>query len=71
MFIRPTNDMTYLTGDEGQKFCGVFSENGPLQLERFQYSTAIVIVGHFTPRKTRMRIILEHAVEAAILFPFQ
>ena len=21
MFIRPTNDMTYLTGDEGQKFC--------------------------------------------------
>ena len=30
-FIRPTNDMTYLTGDEGQKFCGVFSENAPLQ----------------------------------------
>ena len=31
MFIRPTNDMTYLTGDEGQKICGVFSENAPLQ----------------------------------------
>ena len=31
MFIRPTNDMTYLTGDEGQKFCGVFYENAPLQ----------------------------------------
>ena len=32
MFIRPTNDMTYLlTGNEGQKFCGVFSENAPLQ----------------------------------------
>ena len=31
MFIRPTNDMTYLTGDEGQKCCGVFSENAPLQ----------------------------------------
>ena len=31
MFIRPTNDMTYLAGDEGQKFCGVFSENAPLQ----------------------------------------
>ena len=30
-FIRPTNDMTYLTGDEGQTFCGVFSENAPLQ----------------------------------------
>ena len=31
MFIRPTNDMTYLTGDEGQNICGVFSENAPLQ----------------------------------------
>ena len=31
MFIRPTNDMTYLTGNEGQIFCGVFSENAPLQ----------------------------------------
>ena len=31
MFIRPTNDTTYVTGDEGQKFCGVFSENAPLQ----------------------------------------
>ena len=31
MFIRPTNDTTYLTGDEGQKVCGVFSENAPLQ----------------------------------------
>ena len=30
-FIRPTKDMTYLTGDEGQKFGGVFSENAPLQ----------------------------------------
>ena len=29
-FIRPTNDMTYLTGDEGQNICGVFSENAPL-----------------------------------------
>ena len=31
MFIRPTNDTTYLTGNEGQKFCGVFSENAMLQ----------------------------------------
>ena len=30
-FIRLTNDMTYLTGDEGQILCGVFSENAPLQ----------------------------------------
>ena len=31
MFIRPTNDPTYLTGNEGQKICGVFSEKAPLQ----------------------------------------
>ena len=30
MFIRPTNDTTYLTADEGQKISGVFSENAPL-----------------------------------------
>ena len=28
---RPTNDTTYLTGNEGQKICAVFSENAPLQ----------------------------------------
>ena len=31
LFIRPTNDMTYLTGSEGQNICAVFSENAPLQ----------------------------------------
>ena len=31
MFIRPTNDTTYLTANEDQKICGVFSENAPLQ----------------------------------------
>ena len=31
MFICSTNDTTYLTGNEGQKVCGVFSENAPLQ----------------------------------------
>ena len=41
IFIRPTNDMIYLTGNDGQKICGVFSETAPLQLERFRYSTAI------------------------------
>ena len=30
-FIRPTNDTTYLTGNEGQTVCAVFSENAPLQ----------------------------------------
>ena len=28
---RPTNDTTYLTGNEGQIICAVFSENAPLQ----------------------------------------
>ena len=31
MFICPTNDLTYLTGDEDQNICGFFSENAPLQ----------------------------------------
>ena len=31
MFIRPTNDTTYLTGSEGQNVCVFFSENAPLQ----------------------------------------
>ena len=31
MFVRLTKDTIYLTGNEGQKICGVFSENAPLQ----------------------------------------
>ena len=31
MFVRLTNDTTYLTGNEGQKICAVFSENALLQ----------------------------------------
>ena len=31
MFVRLTNDTTYLTGNEGQKFRAVLSENAPLQ----------------------------------------
>ena len=31
MSVRLTNDTTYLTGNEGQKFCAVFSESSPLQ----------------------------------------
>ena len=31
VFVRLTNDTTYLTGNEGQKICAVFSENAPLQ----------------------------------------
>ena len=28
---RPANDTTYLTGNEGQNNCAIFSENAPLQ----------------------------------------
>ena len=31
MFVCLTNDTTYLTGSEGQKFRAVLSENAPLQ----------------------------------------
>ena len=31
MFVRLTNDTTYLTGNEDLKFRTVFSENAPLQ----------------------------------------
>ena len=31
VFVRLTNDATYLTGSEGQKIRTVFSENAPLQ----------------------------------------
>ena len=31
VFVRLTKDTIYLTGNEGQKICGVFSENAPLQ----------------------------------------
>ena len=31
MFVRLTNDTTYQTGNEGQKFRTVFSENARLQ----------------------------------------
>ena len=29
--VRPENAVTYSAGNEGQKFCGVFSETAPLQ----------------------------------------
>ena len=31
VFVRLTKDTTYLTGNEGQKICAVFSENASLQ----------------------------------------
>ena len=67
MSIRPTNDTTYLTGNEGQKICGVFSEMLRSRV-RVLPVVRLLLVGHFTLRKTHMRIIFDHAVEAAILF---
>ena len=34
VFVRLTKDMTYLTGNEGQKFRTVFSETAPLEREK-------------------------------------
>ena len=43
MFVCLTNDTTYLTGNEGQKFRAVLSENAPLQkLEWFQHRTIFI-----------------------------
>ena len=38
MFVRLTNDTTYLTGNEGQKICAVFF--AVAKPERFQHCTA-------------------------------
>ena len=44
MFVRLTNNMTYLTGNEGQKFLTVFSV---ARLERFHHCTAHASSCHF------------------------
>ena len=60
MFVRLTNDTTYLVGNEGQKFRAVLSENAPLQ----SYSGSSIVVrifdhvvesGHFVSRSMRRR----------------
>ena len=55
--VHPENSVTYSAGNEGQKYCGVFSETVPLQ----RYGTCCIVPlpvqsDIFTPRKTRMRI---------------
>ena len=66
MFVCLTNDTTYLTGNEGQKFRAFFSENALLQ----GYSgSSIVRLMHSRPflslQKIRMRVrvIFDHVVE--------
>ena len=39
--VRPENTVTYSAGNEGQNFCGVFSENAPLLR-----SSGVAIVFH-------------------------
>ena len=56
MFVRLTNDTTYLTGNEGQKFRAVLSENAP-KLERFQLMRSRPFL---SLRKMRMRNIFDH-----------
>ena len=57
MFVRLTNDATYLTGNEGQKFRTVFS-----LLERFHHCTILSL------RKTRVRIIFERGGKRPFCF---
>ena len=56
--VRPENAVTYSAGNEGQKICGVFSENAPLLR-----SSGVAVVFHtfrwpffFTAKVVRMRI---------------
>ena len=59
MFVCLTNDTTYLTGNEGQKFRAVLSENAPLQSWS---GSSIVRLMRSRPflslRKMRMRMVL-------------
>ena len=55
--VRLTKDTTYLTGNEGQKFRTVFSENPPLQ--SYSASTIVRLMRSrpfLSLRKTRMRL---------------
>ena len=68
MFVRLTNDTTYLTGNEGRNFRTVFSENAPLQ----SYSTTTIVrlmpvVAILSLRKMHMRIIFDHLVLFLVL----
>ena len=65
MFVCLTNDTTYITGNEGQKFRAVLSENAPSQSKS---GSSIVRLLRSRPflslRKMRMRIIFDHVVES-------
>ena len=57
--VRLENDITYSAGNEGQNFCGVFSETAPLQ----RSSTSCIVwlsvrSAIFPYAETRMRIII-------------
>ena len=40
--VRPENAVTYSVGNEGQKICGVFSEDAPLLIERGRRSVPYI-----------------------------
>ena len=66
MFIRPTNDTTYLTGNDGQKIVGFSLKISVAELERFQYSMAIASRPFYSGENAHAYFILT----TAILFPF-
>ena len=56
--VRLENAVTYSTGDEGQKMCGVFSETAPLQRSSTPSVVRPAYSRPFFLRKARMRIIV-------------
>ena len=65
MFVCLTKDPTYLTGNEGQKFRAVLSENAPTA--RVVEGSSIVRLMRrpfLSLRKMRMRHIFDHVVES-------
>ena len=49
--VRPENAATYSAGNEGQKLCGVFSENVQLQRSSVPSLDGHTSVGHFSYRE--------------------
>ena len=69
--VRPENAVTYSAGNEGQKICGVFSENAPLLR-----SNGVTVVFHtfrwpffFIAKVVRMRIGIHNACRTAGEYP--
>ena len=61
--VRPENAVTYSAGNEGQKFCGVFSETAPLQRSGTSCIVCLCAVGHFPAESARAHCSMYHVVD--------